>query len=164
MADTPNPPNNDLRSPSQTKDLLEMIAAFKEKVKLEGDYRDILKETIKDSQKAIKDQLTSAAKIQEIGRSTINVKDVEKQIYDTRIKIVATSVKINDLEDALGGKDGLKVQKALQYNESIAQRQALEDKLIESASVIFLFFSIKFFGKNNMCITNESAYADSILK
>jgi hypothetical protein len=133
MADTQNTSSTDQRSPPQTKDLLEMIAAFKEKVKLEGDYRDILKETIKESQKAIKDQLKSAAKIQEIGRSTINIKDVQKQIYDTSIKIFGTSVKINDLADALGGKESTKVADALKYNKLISQRQSIEDKLIESA-------------------------------
>jgi hypothetical protein len=111
-----------------------MIAAFKEKNKLEGDYRDLLKDSIKESQKAIKDQLKSAATIQNIGRDTINIEQSQRLINETKLKQYGIDVKIANLQTSLGGKDSIGVQRALQYNEAISQRQELEDKLIESAT------------------------------
>jgi len=134
MADTQNISNTTAQSPQQTKELLEMIAAFKEKNKLEGDYRDLLKDSIKESQKAIKDQLKSAATIQNIGRDTINIEQAQKLINETKLKQYGIDVKIANLQHSLGGENSLGVQRALQYNEAISQRQELEDKLITSAT------------------------------
>jgi hypothetical protein len=134
MADTPNTSNNTAQSPQQTKELLEMIAAFKEKNKLEGDYRDLLKDSIKESQKAIKDQLKSAATIQNINRSTINIEQAQKLINDTKLKQYYTEVKLGNLQKSLSENNGAGLELAKQYNKVIEDRQNLEEKVIDFAT------------------------------
>jgi len=133
-SNTPNQPNSIQAKPTpqssnQAKEVKDLVEQLKEKLKYEGDYRDTLKESIKESQKAIIEATKYAAKIQEIGRDTINIKDVENDIYQNKIKRFATTQKINDLEKSLGGKGSVAVQQAQEFSQLMTNRLAKEEEL-----------------------------------
>jgi hypothetical protein len=129
MADTPNTSNPLPQSPNQANEAKDLIEQLKIKLKLEGDYGDKIRDSIKDAQKAIKDQIISAAKIKEIGRDTINIVDANNDIYRTKIKQYSIDIKLGDLEKSLGGEGSKKIKEVEKYNKLIEKRVQYEEEL-----------------------------------
>ena len=100
---TPNQPNQPTSPGSgptqqQAKD---QLASLKEILKLQGDYRDILRDSVRELQATLKSYDKMEAKLATVNKSAINIKDVEKQIKQTVESEYINSKKRADLETKL---------------------------------------------------------------
>jgi len=98
MAATPTPPGGNQGSSQSQKQAKDQLEALKAVLKLQGDYRDILKDSVRDLDKTLKTYDKMEAKLASITRSSINIKEIEKQIKTTKEDQYLNSKKIADLE------------------------------------------------------------------
>jgi hypothetical protein len=97
---TPNQPTSPGSGPTQ-QEAKDQLASLKEILKLQGDYRDILRDSVRELQATLKSYDKMEAKLATINRSAINIKDVEKQIKQTVESEYINSKKRSDLETKL---------------------------------------------------------------
>jgi len=129
MAATPTPPGGNQGSSQSQKQAKDQLEALKAVLKLQGDYRDILKDSVRDLDKTLKTYDKMEAKLASITRSSINIKEIEKQIKTTKEDQYLNSKKIADLEKNLS--DSQK-QSTKSYLDALQKRDQTEKDLLRA--------------------------------
>ena len=105
------------------------INALKEALKLQGDYNNVLKDSVRELEKSLRTYDRLGAKLDSINQSSINTKNVEKQIQENQIKRFTTTQKLADLENKLSGDQQKAVDK---YLGAIQAKSQKEKELLEA--------------------------------
>jgi len=129
---TPNQPNNqNTTGPSIAAGVGDVKESLKDLLRLNGDYKNQLKDSIKDLSETLKYYEKIEAKLATIERGTINIKEINRQLKDNKEKQYLADKKIADLSQALN-----KTQKkdADAYSKLLEQRGKKEREL-ESTSM-----------------------------
>jgi len=130
----PNQGSNQSRSTGK-----ELLDSLKEQLRLEGDYRDILRDSVRELQKAIKQHDTIAAKLESYSTSTINIKQVQHEINQNLIKQNINKIKLTESAAKLGGIESDQVKIANQYLTELEKRQELEGNYINKRQELISF-------------------------
>jgi len=88
-------------TPQNKVEAKDTLLALKEALKLQGDYNNLLKDSVKELEKSIKNYDKLGAKLSSINQTTINTKDVEKQMRENQISRFTTTQKLADLQTKL---------------------------------------------------------------
>ena len=123
---TPPPPPPPDSSKSDVKQIVEDIQAKK---KAEGDYRDILKESIANLKQISKQYDTIQDKLEGLLDDSINVKDIEKTLITAKEKQFRASKNLLDAEEKLTAEGKKRVE---DYFKSSQKVQSLEVKQLEN--------------------------------
>lgn len=125
------PPGNNPQQgtgPSQAQ-AQDQLAALKSVLKLQGDYRDVLKDSVRELDKTLKTYDKMEAKLASITRSSINIKDIEKEMKTVREQQYLNGKKMADLEKSLSESQ----KKATQsYLEALQKRDQTEKDLLKA--------------------------------
>ena len=132
----------------------ELLDSLKEQLRLEGDYRDILRDAVRELQKSIKQHDTIAAKLESYSNTTINIKQVQSEINNNLIKQNINKIKLNEATKKLGGLESEQVKIADEYLKSLEERSSLEDDYLSKRS--------KFYGLENKLKTTKQEEFKSI--
>jgi hypothetical protein len=116
-------------SPQNKIDAKDTLAALKEALKIQGDYNNLLKDSVKELEKSLKNYDKLGAKLETINQSTINTKEVEKQIRQNQIQRFTTTQKLADLQNKLSQDQKKEADK---YLGSIEARSKKEKELLEA--------------------------------
>lgn len=132
---TPNQPNQpqntgpgSSQAQSQARDQLQSLKEF---LKLQGDYKDILKDSIKDLQATLKSYDKMEAKLASINKSSLNIKQIESQIKDIVEDQSINTKKKADLEAKLSTAQK---NAASNYTKSLDKRSEIEKNLLKAQS------------------------------
>jgi hypothetical protein len=148
-AQGPNQGSNQLRSTGK-----ELLDSLKEQLRLEGDYRDILRDSVRELQKSIKQHDTIAAKLESYSNTTINIKQVQHEITKNLIEQNVNKRKLTEFALKLGGAQSEQVKVADQYLKSLEERSTLEDSFLKERS--------KFITLENKLKTTKKEELDSV--
>ncbi len=110
----------------QAKEITDLL---KERLRLGGDYRDQVKDSLKDLNKAIKIYDDINAKIDVYSATTNNIKKVKQEIFRNDLNAQINLIKIKDLEKQIGQKGQEQIDN---YLKSLTDKNKLEDDLIAS--------------------------------
>ncbi len=124
--------SNQLRSTGK-----ELLDSLKEQLRLEGDYRDILRDSIRELQKSIKHHDTIAAKLESYSNTTINIRQVQHEITNNLIKQNINKIKLNESTKKLGGLESEQVKIADAYLKALDERGNLEDDYLSKKAESF---------------------------
>jgi hypothetical protein len=116
-------------TPQNKIEAKDTILALKEALKIQGDYNNLLKDSVRELEKSIKSYDKLGAKLSSINKTTINIKDVEKQIKENQINRFTTTQKLADLQEKLS--DSQK-RESDRYLGAINARSKKEKELIEA--------------------------------
>jgi hypothetical protein len=110
-------------TPQNKVEAKDTIQALKEALRLQGDYNNLLKDSVKELEKSIKNYDRLGAKLSSINQTTINTKDVEKQMRENQINRFTNTQKLADLQTKLSGREVFrsytnKIQKRKRFNTS----------------------------------------------
>lgn len=150
-AQGPNQGSNQLRSTGK-----ELLDSLKEQLRLEGDYRDILRDSVRELQKSIKHHDTVAAKLESYSNTTINIKQVQHEITNNLIKQNINKIKLNEATKKLGGLESEQVKIADAYLKALDERGNLEDDYLSKRA--------ESFGLENKLKTNKEEEFKSVAK
>jgi hypothetical protein len=114
------------------KSAQELKDSLKEILKLQGDYRDIVKDSIKELQATLKNYDKMEAKLASINKSAINIKEVEAQIKTTTEKSFTNTKKLADLEKEISETQK---NRGLDFNKAIEKQQKLQKELNENIAL-----------------------------
>jgi hypothetical protein len=128
------PESNQVRATG--KDLLDSL---KEQLRLEGDYRDILRDSVRELQKAIKQHDTIAAKLEAYSSSTINIRQVQTEINNNLVKQNINKIKLIESATKLGGLESDQVKIADEYLTELERRSDLESDYINKRQELISF-------------------------
>ena len=82
---TPNQPNNqNTTGPSIAAGVGDVKESLKDLLRLNGDYKNQLKDSIKDLSETLKYYEKIEAKLATIERGTINIKEINRQLKDNK--------------------------------------------------------------------------------
>lgn len=126
---TNQPPASGQNQPGSTpsqKSAVELKDTLKEILRLEGDYRDIVRDSIKELQATLKMYDKMEAKLANINKSAINIKEIESQIKKTTEESSTNTKKLADMQAKLSD-EGKK--KAKDFNDQIVAIQQKEEGL-----------------------------------
>jgi hypothetical protein len=115
----------------------ELLDSLKEQLRLEGDYRDILRDSVRELQKAIKQHDTIAAKLEAYSNTTINIKQVQNEISNNIIKQNVNKIKLTETAKKLGGLESDQVKIADAYLKALDERSNLEDNYLSKRAESF---------------------------
>ena len=107
----------------------DQVEALKEILKLQGDHRDILKDSIKELNSTLKNYDKMEAKLASINKSAINTKEIESQIKSTREKSFINSKKLADLQNNLSDNQQAA---AKSYLQSLEKRSDWEKEILRA--------------------------------
>ena len=116
-------------TPQNKIEAKDTLLALKEALKLQGDYNNLLKDSVKELEKSIKNYDKLGAKLSSINQTTINTKDVEKQMRENQINRFTTTQKLVDLQTKLSIDQTKEAEK---YLGAIQIRSKKEKDLIEA--------------------------------
>lgn len=111
--------------PNQAKQLVQEL---KDVVTLQGDFRDILKDSIKELNKTLTSYEKIRATVSSLSKSTINIRDIEKNISKNAKDSYSTKVKMADLENKLSTSQK---QSAENFNKKITEIQKKEAEILK---------------------------------
>lgn len=106
----------------------ELLNSLKDALSIQGDFRDILKDSVKELQKSLSTYDKIAAKLENLNKTSINTKNINADILKNKISQYTNTRKLADLNQKLG--DDQK-KKANDFNAKVKQIQDLEAKRIE---------------------------------
>jgi hypothetical protein len=141
--------SNQLRSTGK-----ELLDSLKEQLRLEGDYRDILRDSVRELQKSIKQHDTITAKLEAYSNTTINIKQVQHEINNNLIKQNINKIKLTEAAKKLGGLESDQVKIADEYLKNLDERSKLEDSFLKERS--------KFISLENKLKENKKEELNSI--
>ena len=104
----------------------ELLDSLKEQLRIEGDFRDILRDSVRELQKSIKQHDTIAAKLEAYSNTTINIKQVQTEINNNLVKQYTNKIKLNEITKKLGGLESDQVKEANEYLKALDERSILE--------------------------------------
>jgi len=116
-------------TPQNKVEAKDTLLALKEALKLQGDYNNLLKDSVKELEKSIKNYDKLGAKLSSINQTTINTKDVEKQMRENQISRFTTTQKLADLQTKLSVDQTKEAEK---YLGAIQIRSKKEKDLLEA--------------------------------
>jgi hypothetical protein len=129
MADTPQNPQNQ-GTPGLDKTLADLLSIKKlrqESLEIEGDYNNLTKQTLKELEKESKLYIKIAAKIEAMNQSSINVKEVQRELNKLTQKEFTDKKKIEQLQKELSEdtKKQIQNQKVLEslFSKAITEQQ-----------------------------------------
>lgn len=111
----------------------ELKDALKDVLKVQGDYRDMVKESLQDLQKSMATYDKLSARIATINRDTINTKQIQQDIQENEEKRYINTKKLEDLQKKLGGADSEKVRKAKDFVKLVDEQQKAESYAIAAS-------------------------------
>lgn len=163
-------PNIQKGSSPAEKQAKEQIGVTKDVKKEAGDYRDILRDSVRELEKTLRTYDKLEAKLVAIKKETLNVKQLESQIQQIKEKRLSNDKKVADLEESLNQKNK---EAAKKFNESIALQQKLESDIIKNKSQGFdglakkqeyqLMMLAKFIERQSQSLTvDELSYANAL--
>ena len=117
----------------------ELLDSLKEQLRLEGDYRDILRDSVRELQKAIKQHDTIAAKLEAYSTSTINIRQVQTEINNNLVKQNINKIKLIESATKLGGLESDQVKIADEYLTELERRSDLENDYINKRQELISF-------------------------
>jgi hypothetical protein len=117
----------------------ELLDSLKEQLRLEGDYRDILRDSVRELQKAIKQHDTIAAKLEAYSTSTINIRQVQTEINNNLVKQNINKIKLIESATKLGGLESDQVKIADEYLTELERRSDLEGDYINKRQELISF-------------------------
>jgi len=110
----------------QAKDQLDIL---KQILKVQGDHKNVLKESVKDLNDTLKNYDKMEAKLASINKSTINIKEIESQIKSAKEKSFANTKKLADLQENLSTKQQVD---ANNYLKALDVKSNLEKALLNA--------------------------------
>jgi hypothetical protein len=116
-------------TPQNKVEAKDTLLALKEALKIQGDYNNLLKDSVRELEKSIKSYDKLGAKLNSINKTTINIKDVEKQIKENQINRFTTTQKLADLQGKMSDDQKKEADK---YLGAIEARSRKEKELIEA--------------------------------
>ena len=129
MADTPQNPQNQ-GTPGLDKTMADLFSIKKlrqESLEIEGDYNNLTKQTLKELEKESKLYIKIAAKIEAMNQSSINVKEVQRELNKLTQKEFTDKKKIEQLQQELSEdtKKQIQNQKTLEslFSKAINEQQ-----------------------------------------
>jgi hypothetical protein len=110
------------------KDLLQDL---KEALDIQGDFRDILKDSVKELQKSISTYDKIAAKLENLNKTSINTKNINADILRNKLSQYTNTKKLADLETKLteDQKNGAK-----DFNDTVKKIQRFEAARIKASN------------------------------
>jgi hypothetical protein len=111
-----------------SKDALDFL---KKKLRLEGDYRDILRDTVKDTNRQIRQLREISAKVESLKSSSINVREIEKQKEEILKKQKINLAEIADVQKRM---DAGTKNSADEYIKAVKERNKLYEQVQIQAS------------------------------
>lgn len=109
----------------------ELLQDLKEALSIQGDFRDILKDSVKELQKSLSTYDKIAARLENLNKTSINTKNINADILKNRLSIYVNEKKLADLNTKLTNdqKKG-----ALDFNDSIKKIQRFEAARIRASN------------------------------
>lgn len=107
----------------------ELISQLKEAISIQGDFRDILKDSIKELQKAATSYEKIRSNVESLNKSTINTREIEKNITKNTKDRYNTTEKLKNLNSKL--QDSEK-REAANFLDRIKKIQEIEAKRIKA--------------------------------
>jgi len=108
----------------------ELLSSLKDALNIQGDFRDILKDSIKELDKTLGSYDKILAKVGAINKSTINTKEINNSIKKTVESQYTNQQKLLTLETKFNTLRGSQVQQANDLLSKIDQIQKLEDEIL----------------------------------
>lgn len=108
----------------------ELLSSLKEALNIQGDFRDILKDSIKELDKTLSSYDKILAKVGAINKSTINTKEINNSIKKTVESQYTNQQKLLTLETKFNTLRGSQVQQANDLLSKIDQIQKLEAEIL----------------------------------
>ena len=135
MADpnAPQQPTPDPQDQNPKQDIKPLIEDIEKKKKAEGDYRDILKESIANLKQIAKTYDTIENKLEGLLDDTINIKEAEKILIEAKEKQYRSTKNLQYAEKEL---DDAGKKRADDYIKSLREVESLEAKQLESRKAI----------------------------
>jgi hypothetical protein len=110
----------------------ELLSTLKSALNIQGDFRDILKDSIKELDKTLSSYDKILAKVGTINKSAINTKDINASIKKTVESQFTNKQKLVDLETKFTALGGTQIQQANDLLSKINQIKNLEDEILTS--------------------------------
>jgi hypothetical protein len=163
---TPSPQGS---SPDK-KQSSELLRSLERALKSQGDYNNLVKESIKDLEKSIKVYDKIGAKLSAINTSEINTKKLQSEIQRAQEKRYLNDKKIADLNESLNEKQKKEAQKYLGALETrtnkekeliIAQREG-NASMAAAAQKALAGIDKQIELKENLLNTEQLAYAQAV--
>ena len=163
---TPSPQGS---SPDK-KQSSELLRSLERALKSQGDYNNLVKESIKDLEKSIKVYDKIGAKLSAINTSEINTKKLQSEIQRAQEKRYLNDKKIADLNESLNEKQKKEAQKYLGTLETrtnkekeliIAQREG-NASMAAAAQKALAGIDKQIELKENLLNTEQLAYAQAV--
>lgn len=108
-----------------------LLQDLKEALSIQGDFRDILKDSVKELQKSLSTYDKIAARLENLNKTSINTKNINADILKNRLSQYTNTRKLADLETKLN--DNQK-KGALDFNDSIKKIQRFEAARIRASN------------------------------
>ena len=105
------------------------VQELKDLLRLNGDYNNQLKDNIKDLQRSIDLYSKIDAKLASLEKSSINIKEVGKQIIANSQKQYISDKKLAELQEGLSKKQ---TKASDSYIKDLAKTETLEQKLLKA--------------------------------
>ena len=163
---TPSPQGS---SPDK-KQSSELLRSLERALKSQGDYNNLVKESIKDLEKSIKVYDKIGAKLSAINTSEINTKKLQSEIQRAQEKRYLNDKKIADLNESINEKQKKEAQKYLGALETrtnkekeliIAQREG-NASMAAAAQKALAGIDKQIELKENLLNTEQLAYAQAV--
>lgn len=126
--------NPSMGSSQMQKELREARDVTKEIKKEAGDYRDILRDSIRELNATLRSYDKIQAKLASINKETINIKEVEAQIRKAKEASFLNEKKLADLNASISEKGK---ESARKFNESLALQVKLEKDILANKNLGF---------------------------
>ena len=108
----------------------ELLSSLKDALNIQGDFRDILKDSIKELDKTLSSYDKILAKVGAINKTVINTKDINKTIQKTVESQFTNKKKLEDLEKKFTASGGAQIQQANALLSNIGDIKKLEDEIL----------------------------------
>jgi len=109
----------------------ELLSDLKEALSIQGDFRDILKDSVKELQKSLSTYDKIAARLENLNKTSINTKTINADILKNKLSQYTNTRKLADLETKLteDQKNGAK-----DFNDTIKKIQRFEAARIKASN------------------------------
>jgi hypothetical protein len=123
MATSQSNPNIPDTSIAKNVDAKSLITTVKELKKVQGDYNDQIKDTVRELNKALTIYGKLEGKLQSLNTSTINIKKIEKEVEKSKANQIVQTNKLKELEKELDTAGIAQAKELLTAEEKIKKLQ-----------------------------------------
>lgn len=111
----------------------ELLNSLKDALSIQGDFRDILKDSVKELQKSLSTYDKIAAKLENLNKTSINTKNINADILKNKISQYTNTRKLADLETKLNEQQRKDAEKFNNQIKKIQESEALRIKYVGAA-------------------------------